>query len=749
MAERTGKTTVRGKPVYLDENTGEEYSEKLSSFDYGDGYLVTPTINPETGDPYDLVSLMDYYRENGPYEPFTGEKLPVHMSMDEADRYAQWRSDNQFNEDIFSDVYWHRDAAMPYYSDSELDVYRPTFRDNARNNIRDGLMGLGMSEGVSQKVAKGLAGEENPTDGGMGMGLLDFTPLGIPMGVQEARRDFNRASENDDLVGQGAALTSGALSLAGALPAVGVAAKGIKRTADKMIDAYDPSAVGSFGGNLFAPKKTSNMSVLTKDADTDALQTLGLDEATREEWRGFNKVNQRQQRIPQIQDAATALKNGEITSAEYRELVESFQPIVPLNSVPPLPTLEEIASALNSDKVRKGIIGVNKGVEDGTYVASRLDIPAYEQYDTWVVSLHDGANGKLNGASIGYAQTAVLNDVTFGTVPKAAVNIASGKDKTTIARIFGNWENKNPEEVHALAQKYMNDPEWTQVGMNPFRHSYFYDKATGEPVVEAAEVIQVGPLVLARDVKRASADDAMFRINPRDKKSPTFALGGLATARKGITTEEGMEMAKKGFQLDDKKADLDKDGELSTYERTRGEAVQRAMDNDEVVEMAHGGMACTCGYGGECGCGEGMMGPIGTTRAETMDDIEVMISEGEYVLPANVVRWHGLKHIMDMQDEAEAGLMMMHSMGLIQEVDPNEEGEEAEPDGEDIEDAEVQAADRAAEDEETYETPEGTEIELADGMDVEEEDLDIEEMETPYAKPFGSVTQRKVAIMAY
>lgn len=236
---------------------------------------------------------------------------------------------------------------------------------------------------------------------------------------------------------------------------------------------------------------------------------------------------------------------------------------------------------------------------------------------------------------------------------------------------------------------------------------------------------------------------------PIVSKYKGFALGGLATARKGITTKEGMEMAKKGFQLDDKKADLDKDGELSTYERKRGEAVQRAMDNDEVVEMAHGGMACTCGYGGDCGCGEGMMGPIGTTRAETLDDIEVMISEGEYVLPANVVRWHGLKHIMDMQDEAEAGLMMMHSMGLIQEVDPNEEGEEAESDGEDIEDAEVQAADRAAEDEETYETPEGTEIELADGMDVEEEDLDIEEMETPYAKPFGSVTQRKVAVMAY
>ena len=219
------------------------------------------------------------------------------------------------------------------------------------------------------------------------------------------------------------------------------------------------------------------------------------------------------------------------------------------------------------------------------------------------------------------------------------------------------------------------------------------------------------------------------------------SLNSLNEARKGITTKAGMDMAEKGFQLDEKAADLNKDGNLSGYERNRGEAIQRAMADDEKPEMMCGGMVH--------GDMEGMMGPIGTTMAETMDDIEILISEGEYVLPANVVKWHGLKHIMEMQDEAEAGLMMMSSMGLIQEVDPNEEGKEEEPNGADIEDAEVQAADRAAEDEETYETPEGNEIELADGMEVEEEDLDVEEMETPYAKPFGSVTQRKVAIMAY
>ena len=30
-----------------------------------------------------------------------------------------------------------------------------------------------------------------------------------------------------------------------------------------------------------------------------------------------------------------------------------------------------------------------------------------------------------------------------------------------------------------------------------------------------------------------------------------------------------------------------------------------------------------------------------------------LISQGKYVLPANVVKWHGLKHIMSLQNEAE------------------------------------------------------------------------------------------------
>ncbi len=181
----------------------------------------------------------------------------------------------------------------------------------------------------------------------------------------------------------------------------------------------------------------------------------------------------------------------------------------------------------------------------------------------------------------------------------------------------------------------------------------------------------------------------------------------LKEARKGIRTKEGLEMAKKNFQMDPKKADLDKDGKLSEYQKTRGEAVQRAMAEDELPEMAHGGMACGCDHE------DGLMADpmaMGTTPSEMADDIPVMLSENEYVLPAHVVKWHGLKHIMDMQTEAEMGLMAMHDMGLLFEVDR----ETQESDSEGSEDAKVSdEGNTEQKEEETIETPEGNEIEVA------------------------------------
>tara|TARA_E500000331_G_scaffold111324_2_gene108449 strand:+ start:3113 stop:4849 length:1737 start_codon:yes stop_codon:yes gene_type:complete len=57
--------------------------------------------------------------------------------------------------------------------------------------------------------------------------------------------------------------------------------------------------------------------------------------------------------------------------------------------------------------------------------------------------------------------------------------------------------------------------------------------------------------------------------------------------------------------------------------------------------------------------------PIGSSPENVRDDIPAALSLGEYVVPNDVVRWHGLKHFMQMHEEAKSGLMMMQSMDQI------------------------------------------------------------------------------------
>lgn len=237
----------------------------------------------------------------------------------------------------------------------------------------------------------------------------------------------------------------------------------------------------------------------------DAQKQLGITEEAQNQWRATHS-GVKQTRVPEVQEAAKQLREGKISTEEYQEIVREFQPIKPLAAVQQMPTLEDIAMSLSKNPEKSaGIVGVNVDIPDGTPVASRLDIPAYESYDTWVVSLHDGT--KSGGEAIGYGQAAVLNNVEFKSSAKGGLNIAAGEmpsgkpaSKSTIARVYGSWENRAPEDVRAMAEEIIrtNDPDWVEVGMNPFRHSYFYQKTDGMPVKSAEQVIQVGPLVLAK-----------------------------------------------------------------------------------------------------------------------------------------------------------------------------------------------------------------------------------------------------------
>jgi hypothetical protein len=216
------------------------------------------------------------------------------------------------------------------------------------------------------------------------------------------------------------------------------------------------------------------------------------------------------ERIPELQEAMAKMDAGKMTGAQYDKLVNRYKPIIPYDFVPTPATKAEAVDAIE-DKETYGVPA--KILKTGHPVGLRLDIPAYTRKGVWVPTVHEQSSGFGAGKKIGHESIAELTDATFGMSEKAAASIAGGKPKGTIATIKGNWKKSNEKTAVAKAQAALNDPAWTQVGMDPERHSYFYDRKTTQPILSADEVIQIGPLVLAKNAKFGSKKDFKYSID--------------------------------------------------------------------------------------------------------------------------------------------------------------------------------------------------------------------------------------------
>lgn len=246
--------------------------------------------------------------------------------------------------------------------------------------------------------------------------------------------------------------------------------------------------------------------------------------------------------------------------------------------------------------------------------------------------------------------------------------------KTLIVEIDGRevliptvWDGEILEDEAAINRAIESGIEWR----------------TAEPTNEGRESLMAFDREIHKNMSQNTTAPEAARI--LSNKTTGFVLGGLGTATKGITTKEGEEMASKKYQRDDKKADTNKDGKLSAREKEIGDAIQK----NELVEMSHGGM-----MSGIMGYDEvsGNPIPIGASPENVRDDIEAMISTDEYVIPAHVVKWHGLRYIQMMQQEAEMGLMAMKMEGLIQGGEAPEEDEAEEEIDETEMDVDVEVA---------------------------------------------------------
>ena len=228
-------------------------------------------------------------------------------------------------------------------------------------------------------------------------------------------------------------------------------------------------------------------------------------------------------RVPELTEAAQKVAKGEMSAAEYDALVNQFKPVMPYGFVPAPATTDDAMRALTEPK--RAMFGKTNEMAAGEQADLRLDIPAYKDHGVWVNSIH------RKDAPTVYGSVSSVKNATMIGAPEKAMKVATGETaKAPFAVIRGEWNPMDEATAVKQAQKYLKHKDWRQVGYDPERHGYFYDRTTMEPILGAEEVIQIGPLVLAKKPRFGA------------KKEQKFDGGGIAVS----SPEEGLTMPSDG-----------------------------------------------------------------------------------------------------------------------------------------------------------------------------------------------------------
>jgi hypothetical protein len=436
--------------------------------------------------------------------------------------------------------------------------------------------------------------------------------------------------------------------------------------------------LGKFAYDVF--RKTDDKDIalkLIKDQDARAnwlkgkQKELGIDPTDPDygEMDLVPKAEIKRRQTRKFAEQVEQLERDEITGTEYRRFIRENQPATTFDKEDldtMVPTFEDLVGGLdvkNANKASSGVIGLDSTIEKGAEVTARLDIPAYNNRDIWVATLKK-TKGTAEDKKSKYGRTAVLKDVEFSiegkTLEKQSKNIRNiakgyseetGKkvQKSPLATMKGKWQDVSDEDAFEMAKKAMDDPSYIQVGFNPERHSFFYDKATMLPVFEATNIIQIGPLVLAK-------------------------VPGVVNSALAARTLPKAERVKRIGKLRDLRIDTSGEGKFPGRGRTFNKGgVVPMQEQMKFAFMNEGGVLADDGVERDPVSGNEV--PAGSMAEEVRDDVPAMLSEGEYVVPADVVRYHGIDKFEELRDEAKMGLARMEADGRIggQPVEEQEE----------------------------------------------------------------------------
>jgi len=302
--------------------------------------------------------------------------------------------------------------------------------------------------------------------------------------------------------------------------------------------------------SVYEPTANTPQDIIEAQRTVRHIQETGKHPDDGAAWRKLREDGAKERKTKMAQPdslvfAASQVKEGKMSVKKFRELVQkSDSPVTPMQEVPELVSVTNLARALDTGKSGKGRIVGLPGIEiqQGTRVGLRLDIPAYQDRNTWVNAIH--FNEKVEGSRPGnaYSTASAGTNVIFGQHSKKAIKVATGIAKSPFAVMDVEWQNQTPEQTHkeitaALEDSKQPESRWTQIGMNPNRSGFFYDKATFLPVSSASRVLQVGALVMAQDVQYVGREGATM-FSPYQSESRAINRVKIHRKKPTLTAKE-------------------------------------------------------------------------------------------------------------------------------------------------------------------------------------------------------------------
>ncbi len=164
----------------------------------------------------------------------------------------------------------------------------------------------------------------------------------------------------------------------------------------------------------------------------------------------------------------------------------------------------------------------------------------------------------------------------------------------------------------------------------------------------------LNPGVKHSDKRRASAQATFDELQPAEQADIDPDNQNINQAGDIVDTGEGVDPPE--FE-DERKAGLKDLPLIGRFFAEGGVPMKKQMEMFE-----NGGLM---DEGGTVDPVSGNDVPPGSTQEEVRDDIPAQLSEGEFVFPADVVRYIGLGNLMSMRQEAKLGLQVMDKMGQM------------------------------------------------------------------------------------